>query len=831
MALDVVTVEYNIQIEKSKQALNDLEASYRKSDQAATQSANKVTEAYQKPAGILQKLQGQLKVLQDAQQKAFSPASVISLQRKIDETKGKIAALTGEINKSGGSMVNTFKNVAASVGLAFSVQQILRFGKELVNLALDAEEVKTAFANLNNPQLLDNLRTAVSGTVDDVTLMKQALKAESLGIPVEQLASAFAFAERRAGALGLTTEQVIESIIQGIGSKSTRAFTSMGIDALRVQDALKGLNAETAEVGDIAKAMGDIFTEELGKMGESVDSNSDKVARLNAQWTNFKTEAGGAILSVIGPIIDLTDKAGGLESILNTFINSASGGFLGLAKVIGLATKSSAIDIQYLAGVVSGLQQKLSGVADIPEEFKVDVFKDMPKSIAALNEELAKLKTAFDQTESLQQRAFLLDRITQLTDEITIATGGETEAMKANRLEREKQNEATRKFNESLTEAKKNLVLFSRLLPILQGAADAVTGAGETSEEIQTEIDNRNKRIDAAIREARAALQLNQQTLEDKKKLLEFERDQELKNTELTESERLLIIQKYRDKEKELEDQAKAERVERVAQTVSDIRGIAAGANEVISEIISKKLNDELSLIEDQREAQLESLDKQLENEKLSAKQRESILKQRAALEEDFEKKTEQAREEAAKKQLKFTIAGIVLNQSAAIASAIAGAVAQAAGNPIGIAAILAITLPLILSGMAQAMSAANAVELAEGEVGLKGPGSTKSDSIPARLSRGESVITAEGTNLDPDLLRAMNKGAAAFEEHIQHTYVWPYMEAMIKAHSKPEGRGMTFNDRNLLKELKTGNKLQIKTTQALIAALYRRENNRGKRN
>ncbi|MGF1451795.1 MAG: hypothetical protein ACFB21_06955 [Opitutales bacterium] len=48
---------------------------------------------------------------------------------------------------------------------------------------------------------------------------------------------------------------------------------------------------------------------------------------------------------------------------------------------------------------------------------------------------------------------------------------------------------------------------------------------------------------------------------------------------------------------------------------------------------------------------------------------------------------------------------------------------------------------------------------LAGGEVGLSGPGTTTSDSIPARLSVGESVITAAGTQRNAPFLRFANAG------------------------------------------------------------------------
>ena len=48
-------------------------------------------------------------------------------------------------------------------------------------------------------------------------------------------------------------------------------------------------------------------------------------------------------------------------------------------------------------------------------------------------------------------------------------------------------------------------------------------------------------------------------------------------------------------------------------------------------------------------------------------------------------------------------------------------------------------------------------VKLAKGAIDLNGPGSTTSDSIPAMLSRGESVINAESTKNNKGLLQAIN--------------------------------------------------------------------------
>lgn len=60
--------------------------------------------------------------------------------------------------------------------------------------------------------------------------------------------------------------------------------------------------------------------------------------------------------------------------------------------------------------------------------------------------------------------------------------------------------------------------------------------------------------------------------------------------------------------------------------------------------------------------------------------------------------------------------------------------------------------------------SLAKGLGFARGVVDLAGPGTSTSDSISARLSRGESVITAEGTRNNANLLRQINSSGRAVQ-------------------------------------------------------------------
>lgn len=99
-----------------------------------------------------------------------------------------------------------------------------------------------------------------------------------------------------------------------------------------------------------------------------------------------------------------------------------------------------------------------------------------------------------------------------------------------------------------------------------------------------------------------------------------------------------------------------------------------------------------------------------------------------------------------------LALATVAINTGKAISDAIAAN----AGKPWGFAAIAGIVAQ-ILSAMATATSIINSAKFATGGL-VTGPGSGTSDSIPAMLSNGESVMTARSTSMFAPLLSSLNQ-------------------------------------------------------------------------
>lgn len=80
----------------------------------------------------------------------------------------------------------------------------------------------------------------------------------------------------------------------------------------------------------------------------------------------------------------------------------------------------------------------------------------------------------------------------------------------------------------------------------------------------------------------------------------------------------------------------------------------------------------------------------------------------------------------------------------------------QSVPFPANIAAI-ATTIATIVGGIASAVASVKSAKFAKGGL-VVGEGTGTSDSIPARLSNGESVITAQATSMFSPLLSALNQ-------------------------------------------------------------------------
>lgn len=200
----------------------------------------------------------------------------------LDDAKNKTNAFGGAMKKIGGLVAGVF-----------AADKIIQFGKEVFNIATQAEGVQTAFNKIANIQDLNILRDSVRGTVSDLELMKRAVTASNFGIPVRELGRLFEFAAKRSQDTGQSVDYLVDSIVTGIGRKSPLILDNLGISAIQLKEKLKGVGLETASVAEITKAVGDIAEESFAKTGKLADTLGTKVQNLSASWENLKLTISG----------------------------------------------------------------------------------------------------------------------------------------------------------------------------------------------------------------------------------------------------------------------------------------------------------------------------------------------------------------------------------------------------------------------------------------------------------------------------------------------------------------------------------------------------------
>jgi len=639
-------------------------------------------------------------------------ADIKDLKSELGEVKSQLGNVEKQTEQTGSKMTNTFKNVGRAIAGAFAIREVVRFGQEAIRLAATLEGVEAAFKRIAAPGLLDELRKQTRGTVSDLQLMQNAVKASNFQIPLEQLGKLFAFAQQRARETGESVDYLVDSIVLGIGRKSPLILDNLGISAVRLRDEFKGLGIESAGVGDVARVVANIIDEEMGKAGGTIETTAEKMERMSASFKNLQTDLGQRLL----PIMDIL--IGALEDV-------GEGAVFVQDKIFEL--------FNFL-----GSQKAKQALESKEAQALVDTYLEMGLSIQELTFKQRQLQDSLAQMPKLMQ-------------ENRQSNGNNQESYKA--------------LVEAQDEMKTELLAVNTVLQILNtsmtGSRDG-SGSGGTSgalDKLKDDFDDLYPAVDAST-----------------KAMEEF-------------GEALDVIELGMD-------------IERMAKAI----GAPAVGIELLKEGTAEYIDTNALLNENLKDSIFYAM--QLSD--AMGMLQGSIV-------------------DIAGEQEKFTnflqtisIAQILFARSVAIAEAVKGA-ATGLDQPGGLLKFLATTtfvIAQITGFIGDSLKTARGTQIpayAKGVVDLKGDGTETSDSILARLSKGESVITAKGTKQDKKLFEAANK--LMLEDYIHANYVLPALK------DKQNSDKAMFDDYRLYRTLITGQKQDKEMNKQLIKVLGQRMN------
>lgn len=294
-----------------------------------------------------------------------------------------------------------------------------------------------------------------------------------------------------------------------------------------------------------------------------------------------------------------------------------------------------------------------------------------------------------------------------------------------------------------------------------------------SDDELKKEIENRQKLISLQLESVKEG---SEQEYQLRMEQLAAQREAELSEKELTEQMKIAIEEKYRKQQKDLTDQFNAEVRQkqqeemrtRMENELMKLQQNGASELEILQEQIEQKKELYDSIRREDYDSELE-----YQNARLQANQ-EYLNAKRELSEKEVEIENakanamaavtgaiggllEQAGENnkaAAVAAKTLAIAEVAISQGVAIANAV-----KAASNSPNIWTLLAniaTAVTTVVSTIATATKSIKSAKFASGGL-VTGPGTGTSDSIPARLSNGESVMTARTTEMFAPILSSFN--------------------------------------------------------------------------
>lgn len=249
----------------------------------------------------LKKQQKSLQKELDNTVQSLNPEAYGVLEQRLKDVSGRISELKqnaksfGEIASSdqvNGIFLGTMATKLAGL-LGQQASKLKDFALESaragVEMAEQADGVTKAFNAMDNPNLLDNLRKATKGTVNDVQLMTAAVQANDFRIPLEDLGKYLEFAQLKAQQTGQSVDYMTNSIVTGLGRKSPLILDNLGISAAEISE-------KTKETGDFMKAVAEIVDTQLAEAGETYISAADRAAQKTVELQNAQKALGDEIL-------------------------------------------------------------------------------------------------------------------------------------------------------------------------------------------------------------------------------------------------------------------------------------------------------------------------------------------------------------------------------------------------------------------------------------------------------------------------------------------------------------------------------------------------------
>jgi hypothetical protein len=778
--LDTVGVKYEGDISDLQKDLNKLEQENLEVAKSAENVGKAYTNVGKQAGGIINTLIKKEADLLAARNRSNNPVAITRFNKLIAETRAELDKATGSakkltqqtetLKKSGGQLAGIFQKAGVAMVAAFGVQQVIAFGKKILEVSANFERMEAVLTNTLGSK--GAAQAAMSEIVEFATktpfqvaeLTDSFVKLSNQGfIPTQE-------EMRKLGDLAASQGKGFDQLTEAIIDAQTGEFERLkefGIRASKegnnVTFAFKGVETQTQFTAEAMReyilSLGDVEGVSGGMaaisatLGGKFSNMEDAVMALQR---SLGDELNPVMIQLIDAFIDVLDnidvlaaplqEVGGLFSELFSSISELVTELFGLnaegietrdvLQILSVGVRVAQIPLKLLIGTlqlaVDAFRLIVNEAKKAANFFGADFEIDLGLSPEKLAEDVKKIADAFNVAKNPDLAAGKEEqKKAEVEAQEELNKVREEKALEGAKRQAEKEAALKKK------EAEKQAELMLKMAFQAQEIRIQLMDEG-----IAKEIARRNlayEKEKQALKGNKAALLLlEKKYLQDLEKLQEDELDKELERQLASQENQRDFTQKY---EKMQEEELDAEIERQLAGIEKD---------KEFSEV--RKANEEKAaqdriVIEEATFATLQSLGN-------------ALIKDQS---------------QRAKFQKALALFQIGINTAEAIAKGVNAA--QSVPFPANLVAI-ATTVAAVAANIANAVAivnSSNTPAYATGVIDLQGPGTETSDSIHARLSKGESVMTASETRNWKSELRAIRDDN--FEDLVYQKYVLPALK------------------------------------------------------
>lgn len=687
-----------------------------------------------------------------------------------------------ENTKSWGEWYNAIKLVLA----AAVVRQVVSTALEMAKLAGQTEGVERAFRRAfpEAENILFNLRRATRGTVDDFQLMQRTLQATNLGVSVNKLSVLFEFAAARAQQTGESVDYLVDSIVRGIGRKSILILDNLGLSATRLKEQFNGASLASRSVGEVTEGVAAIAQQELEKMGGYAETAATKVDKLTASWQELKKE-----------VATIATQDGGVIDFMQGYVDSAEALAEAQRRGISVADlyreRLAKHNAQFRFNLID--QDLLTGSTEENTKAIQEQIEMLTKSIGAFarnrDEYNKEIKEITEQGRQNQLGAANESELQNINEDLQERLGLLQRLRDAGQKEASEDQELLKLLQDRLEAMKKSTKQTAELLGLIQAKEEEIKDVSEAIKAAKSigeisQLNNELSKLNGELADLKAFgttkqfLEVNGRIklvpvvdpkgFEDKLKQQPIFREgvtipvgMSFTSGTRTSAEARGSgnVKSFWDAIEDQIDNAPANipaiNLPVTITPMTEMERIGQEFSDQWQNILGQGLSDTGNFLSAVVQAEADSYDARLNELK-------NFYDEQLTLAGNNENQKDRIRLKAQKEELKLRREAFEADKRAKKSQA-------AINGAVGITNAFA-TLPypaaIVASALILASTAAQIAAIEKekprfktGKVNISGPGTTTSDSIDAKISRGESVINASSTARSMKLLEGINSG------------------------------------------------------------------------